>query len=154
MGTDDGHGFLGYHAVEGDTLSISSNIIITIAGDNHIGMWIGTDRGLIRFCAVSGDWRLFSESDGLPSAVFNRAAVKRRDGTLVFGTKNGMTVIKPNNFNDDTDAVNVRISFIHCSYHFSFARSGQIYSSYIFLIFSILSSGIPGSSDACILERT
>lgn len=87
------------------------NNISSIIQDDAGRMWIGTERGLIRFCPVSGDWRLFSESDGLPSAVFNRAAVKRRDGTLVFGTRNGMTVIKPDNFNDDTDAVNVSISF-------------------------------------------
>ena len=86
------------------------NSIVSIIQDDSGIMWIGTGRGLVRYCPVSGDWQLFTESDGIPSDVFNRAVVKRRNGQLVFGTRGGMTIIDPDRFTTEHFPVRVSIS--------------------------------------------
>ncbi len=86
--------------------------IALIISDEDGVLWAGTDRGLIRYRHDSGEWQLFTQSDGLPSAVFNRAAVKREDGTLAFGTRAGMTIINPADFDDEPGFLPARISFV------------------------------------------
>jgi ligand-binding sensor domain-containing protein len=85
--------------------------ISCIVQDSRQFMWIGGDRGLVRLCRQSGKWNHYTESDGLPSSVFSRAAVRRSDGRLVFGTRKGMTIIDPDRFIDEPDRLPVSISF-------------------------------------------
>ncbi|MGF1587461.1 MAG: two-component regulator propeller domain-containing protein [Bacteroidales bacterium] len=86
--------------------------IAFIMSDADGVLWVGTEGGLVRYHHGSGEWRLFTQSDGLPSSVFNRAAAKRLDGTLVFGTRAGMTIIDPAHFTDEPGWFPARISFV------------------------------------------
>jgi diguanylate cyclase (GGDEF)-like protein/PAS domain S-box-containing protein len=67
--------------------------IVADAGDN---LWMGTDRGLMRYTPLTGALRQYGLADGLQDLEFNGgAAAPLRDGRLAFGGVNGLNVFDP-----------------------------------------------------------
>src|SRR5581483_9638644 len=65
-------------------------------------IWAGTDQGLVRIDRATGKTRVFDVNDGLPSNQFwNHAAYRGRDGTLYFGSTNGLTSFQPQALHDN-----------------------------------------------------
>ncbi len=109
VGTGDGLNLLDQST--GKTLKIwtkqdglPDNYIQTIAEDNAHNLWIGTPNGLcygIPYPGTKGaDTRLmfttYDASSGLQSTQFNEnAALRMRDGEMVFGGPNGFNIFKP-----------------------------------------------------------
>jgi len=56
--------------------------------DNQEELWVGTDRGLIRFNLGTGEYRVFTKEDGLLSNVIKRVFVG--DGSIIIEHANGI----------------------------------------------------------------
>ncbi len=77
---------------------LPSNNIAAMAQDDEGNLWISTDRGLSKFDVKRGNFKNYYVSDGLPSNEFSyNAAYKAPNGTLYFGSYNGLVAFKPQN---------------------------------------------------------
>jgi diguanylate cyclase (GGDEF)-like protein/PAS domain S-box-containing protein len=71
-------------------------LVFSLVTDANGALWLGTDRGLMRFNPRSGALRQYGISDGLQDLEFNGgAATVLRDGRLAFGGVNGLNVFDP-----------------------------------------------------------
>ena len=75
---------------------LANNTVYAITEDHHGSLWIGTEEGLSRLDAVTGDVESFIIGNGKLINVFNeRTAVCLDDGRLAFGTHDGVVMIEP-----------------------------------------------------------
>lgn len=59
-------------------------------------IWLSTNNGLCRFDVRTGTTKNFTAADGLQDNEFNSSSyLKTRDGTMIFGGVNGLTVFHP-----------------------------------------------------------
>lgn len=81
---------------------LSSNVTCRIEGSHHDStLWVSTHRGLSRFNTVSGTFCNYFVENGLPSDEFNTGSSARfSDGTLFFGSLNGMLYFHPDSVPD------------------------------------------------------
>lgn len=78
---------------------LPSNNIISIELDNTNCLWLGTDEGLCYFNPSTKIGIPFKTQDGSEKGIFNNmASLKRSDGSLVFGTKQGAFTFDPASF--------------------------------------------------------
>lgn len=90
--------FTAYTVREG----MPSNYVMALEADREGNIWAGTDKGLVRIDRKSGKIRVYDADDGLPSNQFwNHAAYRARDGTMYFGSTNGLTAFQPGRLNDN-----------------------------------------------------
>ena len=88
-----------------------SNYVMSLVPDTDGNIWAGTDKGLVRIAPASGKIRIYDARDGLPSNQFwNHASYRAADGTLYFGTTNGLTSFRPDTFKDNPDPPPVYIT--------------------------------------------
>ena len=79
-----------------------SNYVMSIEADAQGDIWAGTDKGLVRIQPASGKIRVYDARDGLPSNQFwNHSAYRAPNGTLYFGTTNGLTIFRPDKIKDN-----------------------------------------------------
>jgi len=79
-----------------------SNYVMALEADTSGNIWAGTDQGLVRIDMAAGKIRVFDVNDGLPSNQFwNHATYRGRDGTLYFGSTNGLTSFQPQALHDN-----------------------------------------------------
>jgi signal transduction histidine kinase/ligand-binding sensor domain-containing protein/CheY-like chemotaxis protein len=79
-----------------------SNYVMAVESDAQGNIWAGTDKGLVRIQPASGNIRVYDARDGLPSNQFwNHAAYRAPDGSMYFGTSNGLTTFKPDMLKDN-----------------------------------------------------
>ncbi len=72
------------------------NQILSVIEDDNQCLWLGTDKGLLKFDQKKKSLRLFNKSEGLKSDIFYQNAVfKDADGILFFGTTNGFLSLNP-----------------------------------------------------------
>lgn len=84
--------FISYTTKDG----LPSNNVVGIAQDDEGRLWISTDRGLSKLDVKQGSFKNYYVSDGLPSNEFSYgAAYKAPNGTLYFGSYNGLVSFKP-----------------------------------------------------------
>ena len=94
-GYDDGLSDINIHALQEDT-------------DGNI--WLSTDNGLARWNGKTSEIDLYDYHDGLPYSNFmDRAACRTADGTLYFGSMNGVCIFQPRMFHHLEQRVPVRI---------------------------------------------
>ncbi len=75
---------------------LPDNEIYTILCDNNGMLWMGTNRGLCRFDPNNYSCQNFTLKDGIQNYEYNtEAALKLKDGTLLFGGVDGYNVIHP-----------------------------------------------------------
>ena len=76
----------------------------------EVFIWLSTDKGLCRFDVRAKTVTNFTVADGLPDNLFNeRSYLKMRDGAMVFGGVNGLTVFHPDSLRLNTHAPQTRI---------------------------------------------
>ena len=91
--------FTAYTVREG----MPSNYVMALQADASGNIWAGTDRGLVRIDVHSGNIRQYDVNDGLPSNQFwNHAAYRANDGTLYFGSTNGLAFFRPEELSDNS----------------------------------------------------
>lgn len=81
------------HYTEKDGLA--DNAITAILIDQRENIWLSTSKGLTRFNPETKQMINFDYADGLGNSQFVGAANKGRDGKLIFGGKNGVTMFYP-----------------------------------------------------------
>ncbi|MFC4097316.1 hybrid sensor histidine kinase/response regulator [Euzebyella saccharophila] len=80
-----------------------ANVFYAILEDDFGILWITTSKGLVAFNSVTKDIKVYTKADGLQSDNFNyMSAHKREDGTLFFGSVNGMISFNPEKFIKNT----------------------------------------------------
>ena len=88
-----------------------SNYVMSLEVDDKGNIWAGTDKGLVRITPSTGAVRVYDARDGLPSNQFwNHSAYRAADGTMYFGTTDGLTSFHPDAFRDNPDAPPVYIT--------------------------------------------
>ncbi len=82
---------------------LAHNTVTGIIEDNAGYLWISTGHGLSRFNYSNKKFRNYTTLHGLPGNLFNRPAyLKTREGELVFGSTEGLTIIKPSTLFENT----------------------------------------------------
>lgn len=75
---------------------LPNGFVCSILEDDDANLWISTHGGLLRFNPDRDEWQHFVKDDGLQSNQFNHAsAYKLRDGKMMFGGLNGITLFSP-----------------------------------------------------------
>lgn len=78
---------------------LPNNVIYAIQSDAHNNLWISTNHGICQFNPQTFKTRNFTQADGLVSNEFNRYEFsKTTDGTLYFGSPNGISYFQPEDF--------------------------------------------------------
>jgi diguanylate cyclase (GGDEF)-like protein/PAS domain S-box-containing protein len=71
-------------------------VVYSLLADSAGRLWLGTDRGLLRFDPRSGGLRRYTQADGLQSLEFNGgAAAPIANGRFAFGGVNGLNTFDP-----------------------------------------------------------
>ncbi|RFS19282.1 response regulator [Chitinophaga silvatica] len=86
---------------------LPDNVILTLLEDDDKQLWVSTPNGLSRITVTMKagiptlKFRNFDETDGLQGRQFNEnAALKTKNGELVFGGANGFNIFKPTEFGE------------------------------------------------------
>lgn len=80
-----------------------SNVIYNILEDDRKNLWVSTSKGLVCFDPRAEELKVYTRTHGLLSDQFNyRSAFKRRDGTMYFGSINGLIRFHPAAFDTNT----------------------------------------------------
>ena len=77
---------------------LPDRVIYGILPDNEGSLWMSTNKGLCRLRqeGTSFSFKKFTPADGLQSSEFNQSSfLRKKDGTLLFGGVNGLTVFHP-----------------------------------------------------------
>lgn len=70
--------------------------IYSIVRDTNQYLWMGTDKGILRYCPQSDETTRFDASDNLQSSTFfPRAIAVSEDGELFFGGNEGFSSVRP-----------------------------------------------------------
>ena len=80
---------------------LPSNHIQSIVGDDQQRLWIGTKKGISRFNPSTKRFHNFDQNDGLNENQFNTGSVFRGKGKIFFGSLNGLTIIYPDQFQEN-----------------------------------------------------
>lgn len=92
---------------------LADNVVYGIVPDNEGNLWCSTNRGLSRFSPSNGLFVNYDESDGLQNNEFNTGAFLRgRDGNLLFGGVNGLTLFNPDAVKRNSEPPPVAITSI------------------------------------------
>lgn len=83
------------------TEGLTSNTVYAIYEDGNGFLWMSTNNGINRFNKKTHEVQAFLEEDGLPHYEFNRlSSFQREDGTIFFGTLNGIVSFHPDDLSD------------------------------------------------------
>jgi signal transduction histidine kinase/ligand-binding sensor domain-containing protein len=75
---------------------LPNNIVYAIMPDEKDNLWLSTNKGLSYFNIEQNTFTNFSIDDGLQANEFNTHVVLRaKDGRIIFGGVNGLTVVNP-----------------------------------------------------------
>lgn len=78
---------------------LSNDNLYAVYGDAYGYLWLNSDLGIIQFHPSSGAVRYFTSDDGICNNEGNRIShAKAADGTLYFGSLNGVTAFHPRDF--------------------------------------------------------
>ncbi len=81
---------------------LPNNVIKAILEDEQGQLWVSTNKGLSRFDTEKEIFKNFDVADGLQDSEFQElAAVKRKDGELIFGGINGFNAFYPREIYDN-----------------------------------------------------
>lgn len=82
---------------------LPDNQIFRVIEDNIGSYWISTAKGLANYNQSTGIFKNYHTTNGLPTEQFNyNSAFKNSDGTIFFGTVNGLISFKPSAFTRNT----------------------------------------------------
>jgi signal transduction histidine kinase/ligand-binding sensor domain-containing protein len=77
-------------------VELPGSTVFSVVEDARGLVWLGTNRGLVRFDPRTEAVRVFDLGDGVGSVEFNRhAAARDARGALVFGGMDGLTLFEP-----------------------------------------------------------
>ncbi len=75
---------------------INSDVILSIVEDNYNNLWLSTEKGISQFRLSTKMFRNFDKYDGFPSIKMEEGSAMRcNDGTIWFGSKEGILQFDP-----------------------------------------------------------
>ncbi len=78
-----------------------NNNFYSVYEDDFGALWLSSVSGIIRFDKTSGKIDVYHEEDGITCNEFNRIShFQAKDGTIYFGSQNGVTSFHPKDFKD------------------------------------------------------
>ena len=87
------------------TNGLIDNNVKSIEEDELGNLWLGTNKGLVKFDPNNYEYSNFSVSDGIQDWEFSEvASTTLSNGEMLFGGVNGITHFKPNEINKDTSS--------------------------------------------------
>lgn len=92
---------------------LSNDVIYAIFEDDHNHLWLSSDYGVMQFNKETFQVKSYLSKDGISDNEFNRtSAFQDKDGTIYFGSLNGITAFHPNDFykEETTDHYKMLIS--------------------------------------------
>ena len=85
-----------------DQQGLPNNTIFGIEEDGESNLWLSTNNGLSKFNPRTQQFRNYDVSEGLQGNEFYWGAAHRnKDGSLMFGGVNGLTIFKPSEIKDN-----------------------------------------------------
>lgn len=89
--------------VYGQQDGLSSNALMGLLKDNQDNLWISSTRGLMKFDTRTNNVQTFDKSQGIQGSEFKfNSQVMLRDGRMLFGGVNGLTVFHPDSIRNST----------------------------------------------------
>ncbi len=90
--------FISFAQTEG----LPNDVIKGILEEDSGKLWLSTNQGLSRFDPEAGSFKNFNRDDGLQNNEFQElAALKRKDGEMLFGGINGFNAFYPRNIREN-----------------------------------------------------
>lgn len=91
---------------------IEDNLIVfSITEDRKQLLWLGTDKGLVRYNPNTKEYRKFDSGDGFENPEFNRRSIlTSKSGKVVAGGMSGLTYFDPNEIKINKSEPEVRIT--------------------------------------------
>lgn len=81
--------------------NMNANTIHAVYADDYGFLWLSTENGIIQFNKSTYRFKAYLPKDGTSSHEFNRIShFQDTDGTLYFGSINGVTIFHPKDFSD------------------------------------------------------
>lgn len=81
---------------------LADDLVTGIQEDNSGFLWISGANGLSRLNTATMKFKIYDKRHGLSGNLFNRDAnVKRRNGDLVFGSSEGLSIFNPTDIEDN-----------------------------------------------------
>lgn len=81
---------------------LSNDVIYAIYEDEYRHLWMSSDYGIMQFDKETFQVKTYLKQDGITHHEFNRIShLKGRDGTLYFGSLNGITAFHPKEFHEN-----------------------------------------------------
>lgn len=74
---------------------LPSNNLNSIVEDNNHNLWLGTDKGLVKFTIETESFKTYLEADGTHTNNYNKAGIKLSSGELLFGSNSGFIIFNP-----------------------------------------------------------
>lgn len=87
---------------------LSSNALMSMMPDHNGNLWISSTRGITKFNTSTGETENFDKTQGLQGSEFKyNAQCLLRDGRMIFGGVNGITLFHPDSINKSKIIPNV-----------------------------------------------
>lgn len=117
IGTD-GDGLIAFNYIQEKAVvyntkdGLTSDYIYGIVPDSLNRLWVSTERGINCLHTDLGEIDIYDISDGLPSSEFiSNSFCRKRDGTIFFGTPNGVVSFRPEDFSTRKEIKNGILRF-------------------------------------------
>ena len=90
---------------------LSSDVIFTITSDIAGNLWMSTENGISFYNPFKQIFKNYSRYDGIVNSTFSEAAIaKRLDGSIVFGSNNGLYSFLPLAFNNEKKKIDIEFT--------------------------------------------
>ncbi len=81
---------------------LPNDVVYQVVEDEDRIFWLTTNKGLTRFDPSTGAIKVYTTANGLPSDQFNyRSSFKDKDGTIYFGSIDGLIAFNPTTFSEN-----------------------------------------------------
>ncbi len=98
-----------YHKIDG----LADNTVYASEQDKHGDTWISTENGISKLTKSSNQIRTYNNNKGLSFNSFSEATVTNKpDGAVIFGGRNGFTIINPQELNQSASVEDINITDI------------------------------------------
>ncbi len=95
----------------GISQGLFNEVVYGILPDDSGNLWLSTNGGLFRFNIEKEEFKNFDKSDGIQGNEFNYGAYQRtKEGELIFGGTDGLTILNPNEITTDKFVPPIKIT--------------------------------------------
>lgn len=89
-------GFRTYN--KGNIATLPTEIFFSAQSDDYGNLWLGSDKGLVRYNDKNGSLKIFNSASGLVDDFLNKASITLGDGKMLFGSTDGFIMFDPSDF--------------------------------------------------------